>query len=193
MLKTSSVVRFQGQKSVSLSSTEAEYMAIFGVATEILYMAGILKFLGIPLNCPIKVNVDNIGAVYLSKNATTGSQAKHIDTRCHIVREYIEDWILKVGFVRLGKNHADIFTNNVHTGMFAQHGDAIWLKDFQEASTSKMKKRKGVEMGAMEFPTLTWTATWRNTNNQKRGEIIYMWNIQQKQEKEYDNYMNGKI
>ena len=59
--------RSKGQKSVSLSSTEAEYVAISEVAMEILYVAGILKFLGVPLEYPITVNVDNIGAVYLSK------------------------------------------------------------------------------------------------------------------------------
>ena len=57
--------RSKGQKSVSLSSTEAEYMAISEVAMEILYIVGILKFLDVKISYPIKVNVDNIGAVYL--------------------------------------------------------------------------------------------------------------------------------
>ncbi len=118
-------------------------------------MAGILKLLGIPLNYPITVNVDNIGAVYLSTNATTGSRTKHIDTRYHFICEYIEDGILKVVFVRPENNHADIFTKNVNTETFAQHCDAIGLKCFQEALTPKMRYRKGVEMDAMVFPT--WT------------------------------------
>ena len=88
--------RSKGQKSVSLSSTEAEYMAISEVAMEVLYIVGILKFLGVKIQFPIEVNVDNIGAVYLSKNATTGNRTKHIDTRYHFVREYIEDGIVKV-------------------------------------------------------------------------------------------------
>ena len=147
--------RSKGQKSVSLSSTEAEYMAISEVATEILYVAGILKFLGIRLQYPIIVNVDNIGAVYLSKNATTGNRTKHIDTRYHFVREYIEDGILKVVFVRSENNHADIFTKNLSTESFTKHCDALGLKEFQEAPTPKMRNRKGVEMGGMVFPT--WT------------------------------------
>jgi len=105
--------RSKGQKSVTLSSTEAEYVAISEVATEILYIAGILKFLGIPLEYPITVNVDNIGAIYLTKNATTGSRTKHVDTRYHFVREYVEDGIIKVVFVRSEDNHSDIFTKNL--------------------------------------------------------------------------------
>ncbi|MFM8622083.1 MAG: reverse transcriptase domain-containing protein, partial [Holophagaceae bacterium] len=110
--------RSKGQKSVTLSSTEAEYVAISEVATEILYIAGILKFLNIPLAYPIQVNVDNIGAIYLTKNATTGSRTKHVDTRYHFVREYVEDGIVKVQFVRSEDNHADIFTKNLNGELF---------------------------------------------------------------------------
>ena len=121
--------RSKGQRSVSLSSTEAEYIAISEVAMEILYVAGILKFLGVPLEYPITVNVDNIDAIYLSKNATTGSRTKHIDTRYHFVREYIEDGVIKVIFVRSEDNHADIFTKNLNTESFGKHCDAIGMTD----------------------------------------------------------------
>lgn len=114
---------------------------------EILYVAGILKFLGVPLEYPITVNVDNIGAVYLSKNATTGSRTKHIDTRYHFVREYIEDGVVKVQFVRSENNNADIFTKNLNTETFARHCDAIGMCDQDDVSTPKMRNRKGVEMG----------------------------------------------
>jgi len=138
--------RSKGQKSVTLSSTEAEYVAISEVATEILYVAGILKFLGIPLEYPITVNVDNIGAIYLTKNATTGSRTKHVDTRYHFVREYVEDGIIKVVFVRSEDNHADIFTKNLPGTLYNQHSDAIGLEDEDNDShTPKMRNRKGVE------------------------------------------------
>ena len=157
--------RSKGQKSVSLSSTEAEYMAISEVAMEILYIVGILKFIGVDLKYPIEVNVDNIGAVYLSKNATTGNRTKHIDTRYHFVREYIEDGIVKVVFVRSEDNDADIFTKNLNGEVFWKHGDKIGLKNFdqsekgedcdpeEEVTTPKMGNRKGVK--TQVFPT--WT------------------------------------
>jgi hypothetical protein len=145
--------RSKGQKSVSLSSTEAEYMAISEVAMEILYIVGILKFLGVKLSYPIEVNVDNIGAVYLSKNATTSNRTKHIDTRYHFVREYIEDGIVKVVFVRSEANDADIFTKNLNGDTFKKHAKAIGLQDFNEETTPKMGNRKGVEIGGIVFPT----------------------------------------
>jgi hypothetical protein len=145
--------RSKGQKSVSLSSTEAEYMAISEVAMEILYIVGILKFLGVPLKYPVEVKVDNIGAVYLSKNATTGNRTKHIDTRYHFVREYIEDGIVKVIFVRSEDNDADIFTKNLNTETFVKHCKSIGMEDMKHPMTPKMGNRKGVEISGLVFPT----------------------------------------
>ena len=99
--------RSRGQKSVTLSSTEAEYVAISEIATEILYIAGILKFLEVEIEHPIVIHVDNIGAIYLAERATSSTRTKHIDTRYHFVRNYIEDGILKIKFVRSNDNTAD--------------------------------------------------------------------------------------
>ena len=75
----------KGQKSVTLSCTEAEYMAILEVSTKILFIAGVMKFLGMEITYPIEINVDNIGAIYLSKNATTANHTKQVDTKYHFV------------------------------------------------------------------------------------------------------------
>ena len=145
--------RSKGQKSVSLSSTEAEYMAISEVAMEILYIEGILKFLDQKLKYPIIVHVDNIGAVYLSKNATTGNRTKHIDTRYHFVREYIEDGIVKVVFVRSEKNDADLFTKNLNGETFKKHSKSIGLEHEENPAAFKMENRKGVKERGTVFPT----------------------------------------
>ena len=92
------------------------------------------------------MNVDNIGAIYLTKNATTGSRTKHVDTRYHFVRDYVEDGIIKVQFVRSEENHADIFTKNLNSALFEKHSDSVGMEDMDtESTTPKMRNRKGVE------------------------------------------------
>ena len=88
-------------------------MAVSEVATEILFIKSMLEFLGVKVELPIEVNVDNVGAIYLSKSATTSNRTRHIDTRYHFVREYIDDGVLKVVFVKSEDNHADIMTKNL--------------------------------------------------------------------------------
>lgn len=117
--------RSKGQKNVTLSSTEAEYVAISEVAQEILFISGILEFMNIKMEYPIVVNVDNIGAIYLAQTATTGNRTKHIDTRYHFVREYIERGVLKIIFVRSAENDADIFTKNLPTDPYLKHQEKV--------------------------------------------------------------------
>jgi hypothetical protein len=51
-------------KSVTLSSTEAEYVAVSEVAKEIFFVKQILEGVRLVINYPIIIKCDNIGAVY---------------------------------------------------------------------------------------------------------------------------------
>jgi transcriptional accessory protein Tex/SPT6 len=48
----------------------------------------------------------------LSNNYSVGQQTKHIDTRVHFFKEFIEDGILKIKFVTSEGNDADYLTKN---------------------------------------------------------------------------------
>lgn len=117
--------RSKGQKSVSLSSTEAEYMAVSEVTMELLFIHGVMKFLGMEQKLPMIVNVDNVGAIYLAQSATTSNRTKHIDVRYHFVREFIEDGIVKIIFVRSEENDADIFTKNLGGELYGTHRTSV--------------------------------------------------------------------
>ena len=67
------------------------------------------------------VMIDNIGAIYLSDNATLSNRTKHIDTRYHFTRDYIEDGVIKVKFVKSANNDADMFTKNTKNEDFVRH------------------------------------------------------------------------
>jgi hypothetical protein len=47
---------------------------------------------------------DNTGAIFLVKNRQVGQRTKHIDIRWHFLKEYEENGILKVVFVRSENN-----------------------------------------------------------------------------------------
>ena len=103
----------RAMRSVTLSSTEAEYVAMSEVVKDIIFMRNILNSIGEDVEYPIIVEVDNTGAIYLGLNRSTGQRTKHIDIRYHYVREYIEDGVIKVVFVSTKQNDADMFTKNV--------------------------------------------------------------------------------
>jgi hypothetical protein len=107
------------QKTVTLSSCEAEYIALAETCSEILYVKQILESMGITIHYPIVVYVDNIGAMFLANNETS-TRTKHIDVRHHFVRELVEgpNPIVQLVFVRSEKNRADPYTKNVSVGAF---------------------------------------------------------------------------
>jgi hypothetical protein len=46
------------------------------------------------------VRTDNIGLIIMSENASTGFRTRHLDTRHHFVREFVEDdfIVLEISF-----------------------------------------------------------------------------------------------
>jgi hypothetical protein len=110
-------------KSVTLSSTEAEYFACSEAAKEVMFVKNVLETMGIEVKLPMIIRVDNTGAIYLANNYTAGQRTKHIDIRVHYVREYIRDGIIKIEFVRSENNDADILTKNTTEELFKFHSE----------------------------------------------------------------------
>jgi hypothetical protein len=71
----------KAQRSVTLSSTEAEFVALLEAAKDIKSVAQVLESMGIKVELPIVVRVDNVGTIFMSENVSTTSQTRHVDLR----------------------------------------------------------------------------------------------------------------
>ena len=121
--------RSKGMKSVVLSTTEAEYMALSEVVKELKFIVQLLQTMNIEVKVPITVYVDNVGAIWLSNNRTTSDRTKHIDIRTAFVKEYQEDGKIIIKFVKSEENEADIFTKNTTNVIFSNHQKKlVWDK-----------------------------------------------------------------
>ncbi|GKC31454.1 hypothetical protein Tco_1038748 [Tanacetum coccineum] len=97
------------QKCTAISSTEAEYIALSRCCAQILWMRSQLTDYGFQLN-KIPLYCDNKSAIALCCNNVQHSPAKHIDVRCHFIKEQVENEIVELYFVRTKYQLADIFT-----------------------------------------------------------------------------------
>jgi hypothetical protein len=70
--------RSKGKKGVTLSSSEAKYVAISEVVKEIRFVYYHLVSLGISVKLPIIVRTDNIGAIFMAENPSSGVRTRHI-------------------------------------------------------------------------------------------------------------------
>ena len=121
--------RSKGMKSVVLSTTEAEYMALSEIVNELMFIVQLLQTMNIEVELPITVHVDNVGAIWLSNNRRTSDRTKHIDIRTSFVKEYQEDGKIIIKFVKSEKNEADIFTKNTTNSIFQNHQKKlVWDK-----------------------------------------------------------------
>jgi hypothetical protein len=105
--------RSKGQKGVTLSSSETEYVAMLEAVKEICFIHFLLKGMRFDINLPIVVRCDNIGAIFMAENLSSGVRTRHIDRRCHFVREHVKDVSIKIVFVKSSINDADMFWKNV--------------------------------------------------------------------------------
>ena len=81
--------RSHSQKTVALSSTEAEYMAISDCSRQAIWIKTLLTELGITLKAT-PVYGDNQGSIFIASNPVQESRTKHIDIRFHYIRECVE-------------------------------------------------------------------------------------------------------
>jgi hypothetical protein len=98
------------QKSVALSSMEAEYMAAASATSQALWCQMLLKELGFEQSGPTHLKMDNQSALALAHNTGAQGRAKHIDICYHFLRDKIESQEIAVSHYPGEDNLADIFT-----------------------------------------------------------------------------------
>lgn len=86
------------QKTVAMSSAEAEYMALSEAAKETIYIRRFLSEVIGELDVTT-IFCDNQSAGLMAKNPVFHERTKHIDLRYHFVREAVEDGKIKIGYL----------------------------------------------------------------------------------------------
>ena len=102
------------QPTVTLSTTEAEYMALTEAAKEGIWLKGLVSDLGLYHDQAI-VYCDSLSAICLAKDQVHHERTKHIDVRYHFLRN---EKRIKVNKVGTADNPADKFTKSVPHSKF---------------------------------------------------------------------------
>jgi hypothetical protein len=98
------------QSSISLSTTEAEYISVATCCTQVLWMIQTLADLEVKYTAPIPIHCDNTSAINVSKNPVFHSKTKHIPIKYHFLREYVTNQTVQVHYIPNTEQIADIFT-----------------------------------------------------------------------------------
>ena len=113
------------QKSVALSSCEAEIVAASEASKEAVHLRGLAQELGYCIDGATDLHMDNRSAIDVAYNPEHHTQMKHVDRRHFYVRELVEEHILRCPFVSTHDNLADFFTKALPSQTFFPLRDAI--------------------------------------------------------------------
>jgi transposase InsO family protein len=113
------------QGCVTLSTVEAEYVALCSVTQEIVWMRELLRELGAAQRKPTIVYEDNQGAISLARGSQIGRRTKHIDVRYHFVREQFEAGAIELEHCSTQDMIADILTKPLGATAFARLRDRL--------------------------------------------------------------------
>ncbi|RVW99369.1 Retrovirus-related Pol polyprotein from transposon TNT 1-94 [Vitis vinifera] len=100
------------QKIVTLSTTEAEYVATTEAEKEMIWLYGFLDELGKKQEMGI-LQSDSQSAIFLAKNSAFHSKSKHIQTKYHFIRYLVEDKLVILEKICGSKNPANMLTKGV--------------------------------------------------------------------------------
>ncbi|GJR64458.1 retrovirus-related pol polyprotein from transposon TNT 1-94 [Tanacetum coccineum] len=108
------------KKSIAISSTKAEYIALSGCCAQILWMISQLTDYGLKFN-KIPLYCDNKSASALCCNNVQHSRSKHIDVRYHFIKEsdtYVENHVKEILLNLNLPDHRSVLTEpKVHVKM----------------------------------------------------------------------------
>ena len=121
------------QKTVVLSSTEAEYMSLSDVSRQLVWVNMLLSELGLD-STPIPLCGDNQGAIFMASNPVQERRIKHIDICYHFIRQVIQDNVVELYFIDGTKNPADMFTKNLGHIKFLEFRSQLGLRFYTHMS-----------------------------------------------------------
>ena len=119
--------RSHAQKTIALSSMEAEYMAISDCSRQVIWIKTLIKELRIKIKS-IPIYGDNQGSIFIASNAVQESHTKHINICYHYICELVVAKEVELQFMPGEMNPANMFTKNLQKVKFTQFRNQLGLE-----------------------------------------------------------------
>jgi hypothetical protein len=105
-------------KIMAISSTEAEYIALFETAKIIAWARQFLNDLGFPQTSPTLLFEDNMSTILMVQNGNDKGKTKHMDVRYHYIKELVDHGKIILQHLPTTDMISDIFTKPLVSGPY---------------------------------------------------------------------------
>ncbi len=113
------------QKTAALSVCKAEMNLAVLCAQDMIYTKHILELLGLQVETPMVLQMNNKGAVDLINSFSIGDCTCHIDVQQCFLRELKEAKIMVVTWIPGTKNEGEMFTKNLDGPAFKRYAELL--------------------------------------------------------------------
>ncbi|MCH80374.1 copia-type polyprotein, partial [Trifolium medium] len=115
------------QPIVTLSTTEAEFVAAASCACQGIWLRNVLSHLKIVQSSSTVMYCDNSSSIKLSKNPILHGRCKHIDVRFHFLRDLTKDGVIELVHCSSQDQFADIMTKPLKLEAFCKLRSALGM------------------------------------------------------------------
>nr|GEW03695.1 retrovirus-related Pol polyprotein from transposon TNT 1-94 [Tanacetum cinerariifolium] len=127
------------QDCTTLSTTEAEYVSLSACCTQVIWMRTqltdyVYHFNKIPIYC------DSKSAIAISCNPVQHSKTKHIVVCYHFIKEHVEKGTIKLYFVKMDYQLADLFTKALSVDRFNYLLHCLAMRNLSPTELERLTK-----------------------------------------------------
>ena len=133
------------QHCITMSSCEAELVALADLSIELLYIISLLEFIGYKHEGPVEVSTDNKGAYDLCHRFTSAANSRHVDRKLFKMRELRGAGTVMVKHVGTDHNPADLFTKVLGRQVFEKHRRTVLNLAAAESVAKRAYERRAAE------------------------------------------------
>lgn len=116
------------QTCVSLSSTEAEFVALSEACKEVIWLRRLLHDMRYSQTSPTVIFEDNQSCLRLIKEEKLSNRTKHIDTKVHFVKDHIERKDIICVYCPSEKMVADMMTKPLAASTFEKFRKSVGVE-----------------------------------------------------------------